>query len=157
MTVVASQDDVSANLARYVIQSWQKNLKLYCALELVSESTLAARVNSGNYQIALYTAVGGGLTAAENLAAYTTGAANNCSGFSDAAFDAAYTATVRGDRAQAVAAETLLREACPVLPLSFPSRYYGVAANCEGINVRPFEGGTYGGIYEIFSAKKFDD
>lgn len=157
LTVLAAQDDVSANLARYIIQSWQKNLKIYCSLELVSEATLATRLNSGNYQIALYTAVGGGLTAAENLTAYTTGAANNLTGFSDAAFDAAYTAAAHGDRAQVIAAENALRDLCPTVPLSFVRRYYGVAANCEGITVRPFEGGTYGGVYEFLSARKFDD
>ena len=157
LTVLAAQDDVSANLARYITQSWQKNLKVYCSLELVSEQTLAARLHSGNYQIALHSAVGGGLTAVENLFAYTTGAANNLAGFSDGAFDAAYAAAARGDRAQVTAAENVLRDLCPTVPLSFPRRYYGVGANCENVTVRSFEGGTYGGMYEFLSAKKFDD
>ena len=157
LTVLAAQDEVSANLARYLIQSWQKNLQVYCTLELVSETALTARVSSGNYQIAVYTAVGGGLTASENLTAYTTGAANNLTGFSAAAFDAAYVAAADGERTSVTAAERVLREQCPVVPLSFVRRYYGVAANCEDITVRPFEGGTYGGVYELLTAKKFDD
>lgn len=157
LTFLAAEDTVSADTARYIVQSWQKNLKLSCTLELVSEQALAARVKSGNYQIALYTAVGGGLTAADNLTAFVSGAANNLTGFSDPAFDAAYTAAARGGRAKATAAEAMLREACPIIPVSFPHRAYGVAANCEGVTVRPFGGGTYGGEYAFLHAKKFDD
>lgn len=157
LTVLAADDAVSADTARYIVQSWQKNLKINCTIELVSQDILAARVSSGNYQVALYTAIGGGLTAAENLTAFVSGAANNRTGFSDPAFDAAVTAAARGGRAQTVAAEKMLFNACPCIPLSFPRRSYGVAANCEGVTVRPFGGGTYGGAYEFLGAKKFDD
>ena len=157
LTLLAAEDTVSADTARYIVQSWQKNLKLACSLELVDEQTLAARVRSGNYQVALYTAVGGGLIAADNLTAFVSGAANNLTGFSDAAFDAAYAAAARGGRAKATAAEAMLRDACPVIPVGFPHRAYGVAANCVDVTVRPFGGGTYGGEYEFLHAKKFDD
>ncbi len=157
LTLLAAEDTVSADTARYIVQSWQKNLKLACSLELVDEQTLTARVRNGNYQIAIYTAVGGGLTAADNLTAFVGGAANNLTGFSDAVFDAAVTAAARGGRAQATAAEAMLRDTCPCIPVSFPRRHYGVAANCEDLTVRPFGGGTYGGEYEFLHAKKFDD
>lgn len=157
LTVLAADDAVSADTARYIVQSWQKNLKLTCTLELVSEETLSARVSAGNYQVALVTSIGGGLSAADNLTAFVSGAANNLTDFSDPAFDAAVTAAARGGRAQATAAEALLREACPSIPVSFPRRAYGVAPNCENVTVRPFGGGTYGGTYEFLHAKKFDD
>ena len=157
LTLLAADDAVSADTARYIVQSWQKNLKLSCTLELVSEDVLTARLNSGNYQIALATAIGGGLTAADNLTAFVSGAANNRTGFTDPAFDAAVTAAARGGRTQATAAEGMLHEACPCIPVSFPRRAYGVAAHCENVTVRPFGGGTYGGAYEFLYAKKFDD
>lgn len=157
LTFLAAEDTVSADTARYIVQSWQKNLKISCTLELVSEATLASRVKSGSYQIALYTAVGGGLTAADNLTAFVSGAANNLTGFTDPAFDAAVTAAARGGRQKATAAETMLLETCPIIPVSFPHRAYGVAAGCEDVTVRPFGGGTYGGAYEFLQAKKFDD
>lgn len=157
LTLLASDDAVSADTARYIVQSWQKNLKLSCTLELVSEDTLIARVRSGNYQIALTTTIGGGLSAVDNLTAFVSGTANNLTGFADPAFDAAVTAAALGGRAQVAAAEAMLREACPCVPVSFPQRAYGVAANCENVTVRPFGGGTYGGEYEFLHAKKFDD
>lgn len=157
LTFLAAEDTVSADAARYIIQSWQKNLKLSCTLELVDEQTLSARLRSGNYQIALYSAVGGGLTAADNLTAFVSGAGNNLTGFADPSFDTAYAEATSGGRARVTAAEAMLRDACPVIPVSFPHRAYGVAANCEGVTVRPFGGGTYSGEYEFLQAKKFDD
>ncbi len=156
LTLVAADDEVSANLARYLVQSWQRNLKIYCGLELVSETTLAARVHSGSYQLALHTVIGGGLTAADNLAAYSTGAANNLTGFSDVSFDEQYTAAQSGGNTEEKA-ECILHDRCPVIPLSFPARHIGIAANTEGITVRPFDGGTYGSAYEFNHAKKFED
>ncbi len=157
LTILAADDAVSADTARYILQSWQKNLKLPITLELVSADTLAARMNSGNYQIALYTTVGGGLTAADNLTAFTSGAANNLTGFSDTRFDTAAAQAARGGRDAVTTAETALHTSCPIIPLSFPRRYYGMAKNCENVTVRPFGGGTYGGEYELLSARKFDD
>ncbi len=57
LTVLASEDDYSANLARYLIQSWQKNLDITCRLELVTAEVLAARVASGNFEVAIDVAV----------------------------------------------------------------------------------------------------
>ncbi len=156
LTLIAPADDTSANLARYLVQSWQKNLKLYVALELMDESALQARIQSGNYQLALHTVVGGGLTAADNLTAYATGASNNITGFSNDLFNGFYAAAQHGE-STAFKAECVLHEQCPAIPLSFPRRYYGIAANTAAITVRPFDGGTYGSAYEFLNAKKFED
>lgn len=156
LTVLAAEDETSANLARYCIQSWQKNLKVYAELELLSEADLAGRVKAGRYDVAIYTATATGLTSAENLQAYTTGNAANLTGLSNAAVDAAVAAALAGGRAQAEAAEALLWQTCPSLPLSFPCRYYGIAAGNEGITVRPFGGGVYGAALDFLHAKKWD-
>ncbi len=157
LSMLAANDAVSADIARYILQSWQKNLKLSITLDLVSAETLAARVTGGNYQIALYTAIGGGLTAAENLTAFTSGAANNLTAFSDEHIDAVIAQAAHAGRDKVMTAESALRASCPSIPVSFPRRYYGVARNCQNVTVRPFGGGTYGGEYEFLSARKFDD
>ncbi len=157
ITLLAADDEVSANVARYLVQSWQKNLHIYCGMELVDTATLDSRVASGTYQIALHTIIGGGLTAGHNLTAYTTGAGSNHTGFADPAFDALAKAAMLGSRDKAIAAEARLREVCPAIPLSFPHRTVGIADNTEGITVRPFNGGTYGGAYDCRDAKKFED
>jgi len=156
LTVLAAEDEVSANLARYLVQSWQKNLSLYTQLELVSADRLVSRVRSGDYQIAIYTHTATGMTGGENLAAYATGAAGNYSRLSSKSVTAACQKALQGGRAELVALEKALRDACPTLPLSFPRRYYGVAAGTEGITVRPFGGGIYGCPFGFLEAKKWD-
>ena len=157
LTVIAGEDEVSANLARYLIQSWQKNLHISVKLQLVSQSQLAASLTGGGYQIALYAATATGLTGGENLACYATGAPGNYSNLADKAVTAACTKALRGGREELEQLETLLRQQCPTLPLSFPRRYYGVAAGTQGITVRPFGGGKYGCPFEFLQAKKWDE
>ncbi len=156
LTVLAAEDEVSANLARYLVQSWQKNLNIYTVMELMSADRLASRVQSGNYQIAIYTHTAAGMTGAENLAAYATGAAGNYSRLSNKSVTTACQKALQGGRAELDALEKTLRDVCPTLPLSFPRRYYGVAANTEGITVRPFGGGIYGCPFGFLQAKKWD-
>ncbi len=156
LTVLAAEDAVSADLARYLIQSWQKHLKLYADLELVSESTLEARLKSGNYQIAIRTATATGLTGAENLQCYTSGGVGNVTRYASTAVDTAAAKALQGGRSELQALESLLAAECPTLPLSFPPRYVGIAPGSEGILVRPFDGGTYGATLEFLNARKWD-
>lgn len=157
LTVLAAEDEVSANLARYLVQSWQKNLNIYCSLELVSESALPGRLRSGSYQVAIGTVTASGLSGAENLTCYGTGASGNLTGYADSRLDAALDAALTGGRQELAAAESLLWEAGPSLPLSFPYRYYGLAANVEGVQIRPFYGGAYGSPFAFLQAKKWEE
>ncbi len=124
LTVLAADDEYSANLARYLIQSWQKNLDLSCRLELVSASVLASRVASGSFEVAIHTAV---------------------------------STIMGGTREQLVAKERALYEDSATLPLSFPQQAYGIAANTQGIVVRPFGGAPFGSLFGFDNAKKWDD
>ncbi len=157
LTVLAADDEVSANLARYLVQSWQKNLDIYCTLELVAPSALNSRLSSGSYQIAIATVTASGLSGAENLQSYATGGVGNVTGYSDGAFDGLLGAALTGGRQQLAAAEEHLRQTCPSLPLSFPERYYGLSGNVEDVLVRPFYGGAYGSPFAFREAKKWDD
>ncbi len=143
-TLLAADDTESANLARYILQSFSKNLSIQCTLELVEVETLAARVQAGNYELAVYTVTGRGLTAKENLEIFTSDApAGNYARFADTAYDTLYAET--GDTAADVERlEAYLYTACPALPLGFYTRYYGVLPACTGVIVRPFNGGDSG-------------
>ncbi len=154
LTVLAAEDEVTTNLARYLIQSWQKHLNIYAKLETVTETELAARMRSNRYQIAIYTTAAHGLTGAENLQSYTTHNRGNLTKFSSPAVDAAAARAMTGGQAELAALEALLAEQCPTLPLSFPARYYGIASVCKGITVRPFGGGAYGAALDFQQAKK---
>lgn len=144
LTLLAADDTNSANLARYIAQSLNKNLSIRCDLDLVDAETLAARVTAGNYQLAIFEKTGRGLTANENLEMFTsTAPAGNYARYTDAAYDALYAAAT-DDMASAAALESYLLDTCPALPLGFSVRYYGLRADVSGITVTPFDGGIYG-------------
>ena len=56
------------------------------------------------------------------------------------------------------ALEQALWQACPCVPLSYPTRYYGIrnSVKIEGVSVIPFGGGRFGSPLEFREAKKFD-
>lgn len=156
LTVLAAEDEASANLARYLIQSWQKNLQLKCRLTLVSEEQLLSRLKSGNYQLAVAAVTAQGLSAGENLCGYLSANSQNYSGYADSGLDAALEKAQKGGRDALVAAEERLAQACPTVPLSFQTRYYGIAAGNGGIRLRPFNGGAYGSPFSFLQATKKD-
>lgn len=159
VTVVAAEDEYTANLARYIIQSWQKNLKLSVELVLVPEAEVNAAMAGGFYAIAdavIYTHTPTGLTGAENLAMFATGAVGNRGRFTDKRVDAAVSAALKGGRGELEALEALLWETCPTLPLGYPVRHYGIAPGVTGVTVRPFGGGVYGSPLAFNDARKRD-
>lgn len=154
LTVLAADDTDSANLARYVSQSLTKNLGIRCSPDLVDAETLAARVKAGNYQLAIYTAAGRGLTATENLETFTsTAPAGNYARYADAEYDALY-ASANDTKEDAAALEAYLLDTCPALPLGFGARYYGVREEDTGIFVTAFDGGLYGAPLSFRQAKR---
>lgn len=154
--VLAAEDSVSTDIARYIVQSWQKNLGIAVTLTLVSEQELARRVKNGNYQAALYTHTPTGLTGGENLSAFASAAPDNFARLKDDKVDAAITAALAGGRAELTALERAVWEACPAVPISFPCRYYGFAADTADIVARPFGGGRYQGPLDFRSAKVWE-
>ncbi len=145
LTLLAAEGDDSANFARYILQSFTKNLGVRCTLELTDPETLAARVAAGNYQLAIADVTPRGLTAYENLNMFTSGApVNNYSRFASEDFDRRY-AAAGADSGSVQALEQALFDACPAVPLGFVTRYYGVLPEVAGVTVYPFHGGAYGG------------
>ncbi len=154
--VLTANDAVSTDIARYIVQSWQKNLGITVTLTQVSEQELTKRVKNGNYQAALYTHTPSGLTGGENLSMFASTAPDNFSRLQDSGIDKAVTAARQGGRAQLTALEQALWEACPAVPISFPGRYYGFAEGTEDIVARPFGGGRYQSPLDFRSAKMYE-
>ena len=154
--LLAADDPISADLARYILQSWQKNLGISVTLKLIPEADLASRVKNGNYQAALYTHTPSGLTGAENLSSFASTATDNLARLVDKKLDAAITAAQQGGREELEALEAAVYAACPAIPIGFPCRYYGFAENTDGIVARPFGGGRYQSPLDFRSAKMWD-
>ena len=154
--LLAAEDPLSADLARYILQSWQKHLGITVTLKLIPETDLASRVKSGNYQAALYTYTPTGLTGAENLASFASTATDNAARLVDKKVDAAIMAAQTGGREELTALEKAVWEACPAIPVGFPCRYYGFAAGTADIVVRPFGGGRYQAPLDFREAKMYE-
>ncbi|MBR2319166.1 MAG: peptide ABC transporter substrate-binding protein [Clostridia bacterium] len=154
--VLTAKDATSTDIARYIVQSWQKNLGITVTLTLVSEQDLAKRVRNGNYQVALYTHTPTGLTGAENLSAFASTAPDNFARLKNDGVDTAVTAALLGGRDELTALEQAVWQACPAIPISFPCRYYGFAKNTADIVARPFGGGRYQSPLDFRNAKQYD-
>ncbi len=154
--LIAPDDQVSADLARYIVQSWQKNLGIAPNLLLLPQADLEKRVKSGNFQVAIYTYTPSGLTGAENLRCFLPGASDNLTHLSAKAVTTAVNTALTGGRSELVAAEKALMDACVCLPLSYPTRYYGFYPDTEGILVRPFGGGRFCSPIEFRNARKYE-
>jgi len=154
--LLAADDPVSADLARYLVQSWQKNLGVYPTLTLLPEADLTRRVHSGSYQAALYTHTPTGRTGAENLSVFASDAAGNLAGLSNQTVDTALQRALEGGRAELETLEQMLWKACPCVPLGDVTRYGAVAAGVEGVTLRPFGGGRYSAPIDFRKAKKFE-
>lgn len=159
MTLLCADDDASIRLARYVIQSWQKNLSLYCGMQELPADQLTARVAAGNYQIAISAATAPGEKAVDAFAAFSgTAAKGNLARFSSEAYDALLTqAGSNPDRTLLDRLEQKLVEECPSIPLCFVTRYFGVGGTVSGVIIRPFGGGSYGSEIDFRRAGKLDD
>ena len=157
--LLAADDPISADLARYLVQSWQKHLKVYPTLTLLPADEVAARVQSGNYQAAIHTVTLTGLTGGENLSLFGSDAVGNLSQYKNAAVDAAIAAAQQGGRAELEALDRLLWQVCPAVPLTNPTRYYGLSHDSvvvRDVEVIPFSGGRWGSPLELKHAKKWD-
>ncbi len=154
--LLAADDPVSADIARYLVQSWQKNLGIYPTLTLLPAADLNKRVLSGNYQAAIYTHTPTGNTAAENLALFGSDSVGNLSNLKNKNVDAALEAAQKGGRQAVQTLEKGLWSVCPCVPLSVVTRYYAVAENTEGIHPRPFGGGRYAAPLYFREALKYD-
>jgi len=158
--LLAADDPISADLARYLVQSWQKHLKVYPTLTLLPAAELSKRVKNGNYQAAIDTQTLTGLTGGENLSIFATNAVGNLSQLKNTQVDAAIAAAQSGGREQLETLDRLLWQVCPCVPLTNPARYYGFrhdsSARISDVSVRPFGGGRWGSPLDLLQAKKWD-
>lgn len=160
LTVLCADDAYSQQMALYIVQSWQKNLKLYFDIQALPAKELAARVQVGNYQIALAPYTVSGLTAMEAMETFTSSAEKgNLARFSQSAYDGLYARSEGGGdtRKELDELEAMLFEFCPSIPLAFEKRYYGMPETVSGLIIRPFDGGKYGATLDFRHAGKTEE
>ena len=159
LTMLYADDEQSIELARYILQSWQKNLSVYFELVPLSPDELASRVGVGNYELALYTLTPSSLTAQGVLGGLAgTAAEGNLARYQSARFSEAFGRLAAGtsSRGEIDELEGILFEECPFIPLSFPVRTVGLGKTVTGVIVRPFSGGAFGAELDFRGAGKLD-
>ena len=159
LTMLCADDEQSIELARYILQSWQKNLSVYFELVPLSPDELASRVGVGNYELALYTLTPSSLTAQGVLGGLAgTAAEGNLARYQSACFSEAFGRLAAGtsSRGEIDELEGILFEECPFIPLSFPVRTVGLGKTVTGVIVRPFSGGAFGAELDFRGAGKLD-
>ncbi len=159
LTLLCADDAESIRLAQLILQSWQKNLSVYWELQPVPAADLAARVQVGNYQLALYTATGVSASAFDAMAAFgSTATQGNLSRFHDEGYDGMLAALQNQSvtREDVERLERYVWEQSPCVPLSYPIQYVGVAKDITGLLVRPFGGSAYGSQLNFRSAMRPD-
>ncbi|NLN81428.1 MAG: peptide ABC transporter substrate-binding protein [Clostridiales bacterium] len=158
LTLLCSDDEYSTNIARYVVQSWQKNLSLYFSIEPLTLSELTSRVKVGNYQIAISSFTAPGADAKDAMGSFITGAIGNYAHFSDEEYDDKFkSAGNRATQQELKVLEETLWQMCPSVPLSFRLRYTGIPKANSGIVVRSFGGGAFGAPYDFRQAGRKED
>lgn len=159
LTMLCADDNASVELARYILQSWQKNLSVYFELTPLPAAELNSRVSVGNYELALYTYTPVSMTAQGILGGYAgTAAKGNLARYESARFEAAFGRLASGTstREEIDELEGILFDECPFIPLSFPVRTVGLGKTVSGIVVRPFMGGSFGAELDFRAAGKLD-
>lgn len=141
------QADIKLSLG-FLLQSLQKHLGLYVNLVPLSLSDLNARVERGDYQMALYSIQGGNDWASSLLATFQTDVPANVTGFSSSTYNSQLSQVLTGAIVNDMAVEalygceTLLYSDVAVIPLYLESRYFVLSPNVSGIVARSFYDGV---------------
>lgn len=152
LEVLCADEENTLQVARLILQSWQKHADLYFTLKPLSDAELAARLAVGNYQIAIGTVPGCSGDAQELLSAYVSDGADNVTRLHDRELIALLTAA--NSLEGLVACERRLHELCPCVPLWYAERAYATGKDVEGVVIRPFGGNPHGAVYDFLNAEK---
>lgn len=131
-------------LVRTLMQSWQSQLgvRFNVKVEPLDAAELTDRVESGNYQMALYPLSYSSITAFNGLQRFTTDNANNVCNYADPVYDniVSVIKTVSGKKTTidaTLAAEKHLISECVLVPVCEKAEYYGVGKGVSGIISNP--------------------
>ncbi len=146
VSVLCPNDENIKLMLNEMIICWNAQFHNYFNMETVDDSALVSKVQSGNYQIALYpiTPTGDGPLAV--LSQFRSGADGNFTNYSNTAYDSLLTKTESDGGAQAAAdyaaAEEYLCRQAVFDPLYYGKQYFAAAKGVSGIVFHPYQGGA---------------
>ena len=129
-----------------MIAAWNVQFKNYFNMEPLSSDKLAARIKSGDYQIALYPVQPAGDGPLSVLSLFKSGEKDNPAKLRDSAFDAMLNSAEKSggiESAEAfAAAEKYLNEQGVFYPLYYEKHYYAAAKGVTGVVFHPYGAGV---------------
>lgn len=144
VNVLCPDDENIKLMLNEMIIAWNSQFHNYFNMQAMDESTLMARVNSGNYQIALVPITPDSDGPLQVLSLFRSGANGNFTRYSNTQYDSLLEkAENTGGTAAAshyAAAENYLSEQAVFYPLYYSKRYYAMAKGVSGIVFHPYQG-----------------
>ena len=146
VAVVCPDDATVKLMANEMITSWNQEFSNYFNIKPVSLTTLASRVKSGDYNIAIYPVTPSADGPYAFLSTFMSSSAANPAGLKDSSYDAFVSSaqTQSGQKAAAAyaSAEKYLNEKAIFYPLYYGKTYYAIAKGVTGIIFHPYGGGV---------------
>ncbi len=136
-------DDTMSDAIAYIMQEWQKQFGFYCVVQVLTDEEYNARIQSGDYEIAV-TELNGGYNSPEAyLRCFTRGSSENYSGYANSQFERlmklASRAVELSDSADYyVQAEKLLIDEAAFVPLCCKNEYFFIGEDMSDIYYNPF-------------------
>jgi len=146
ISVICPDDPNVKLMLNEMIATWNTQFNYYFNMEPLSNDALAARIKSGNFEVAISSVqpLSDGPLAV--LSQFKTGAQKNPAILKDAAFDAMLTAAEKKGGSEATAtftaAEKYLNEQGIFYPLYYQKNYFATAKGVSGVVFQPYGAGV---------------
>lgn len=146
ITIICPDNASVKLMLNEMIAEWNTAFHYYFNMEPLSDSELSARIQSGNYQIAISAIKPFSDGPLSVLSHFKSGAQDNPSFLQDASFDAMLTEASKKNGAEAAAAfaaaEKYLNEQAIFYPLYYQKDYFASAKGVTGIVFQSYGGGV---------------
>lgn len=154
--ILVSEKFINSEFLKNITQQWQNELNFYCGIEVVSEKEYRNRINSGEYDIALYELTGSFNNPRSILQNFITDNENNIFGYSNSGVDALLT---KSERSQNLSdsvkyfsqTESLIISDYAFVPLFYKKEYLLYDKDVSDIDYNPFTKQVY-----FINSKNFD-
>ncbi len=141
-TIILSED-VDAQAVSFIMQEWQRQLGLYCKIEQLSSADMEARLQSGDFDIAVTGLTGGYNSPAAYLELFSRSSLENYGGYFNGELErmlrSAEISVELSDSADIyVEAEKLLLYEAAFVPLYYRNEYFFIGEDMADISYNPF-------------------
>ncbi|WP_052446888.1 peptide ABC transporter substrate-binding protein [Candidatus Soleaferrea massiliensis] len=148
ITLLCPEEGPHRYIIGYVMQQWQENLSAYINLEPLPNDELESRLQSGNFEMAVYRIDAQINTPNAPLSYFRQGNPNNIVSYQSSEYDSLLDSAINQDDVDGVVsaykqAEVMLIGNAVVVPLYYQNLYYVMGSGVTGVRFTPFGGKVY--------------